>query len=83
MHFLGDMYAKLRASWCSLYDVMGILVTSKWSGQLGSERIKQVLVTVSKNKSPYKIDMKSTTRSNLQSQNLLCSDFASKHTRIV
>ena len=66
MHFFRDLYAKLRASWCSLRDAKDILVTSKRSGEKSAQRdnelVKQVLVMVFK-KSPYKLDIKSTALS--------------------
>ena len=35
MRFVSDLYASLRASWCSIRDVSDILVTSK--GRAGAE----------------------------------------------
>ena len=52
IEFFRDLYAKLRASRCSIHVVKYILVTSKWSSgknaQRGNELTKQVLVIVSK-----------------------------------
>ena len=35
-HFFRELYAELKASWCSIRDVKDILVTSK--GNAGKER---------------------------------------------
>ena len=54
MHFFRDLYAKLRASKCSVRDFKNILLSQneerKKSSQPGNELMKQVLVRVQKKK---------------------------------